>query len=55
MTRENIKFYCMKGRHKVRSNNYRIVRKKTKRKVVEFAVSKCPKHNAEMWKIIGNR
>ena len=52
MEKKSIKFYCVKGRHKVKSDNYRIVRKKVKGNTRDFAVSKCQQHNIEMWRVL---
>lgn len=45
-----VKFQCFKGKHVVRSREWKIVTLRNKRKAYK---AKCPKHNVDMFKFKG--
>lgn len=48
---QTIDFYDVKGKKKFKSNNYRLVKKKTKAGMRHFAIAKAPS-GIEAWRIV---
>lgn len=50
MPKQDIKFYCVKGKHSVKTKEYKIETMKNKRKAY---VGKCPDHGTKLYRIAG--
>ena len=50
MSKKVLEFYCVKGKHKVKTSDYKIVTWKNKRKA---ANARCPDHGIKMFRILG--
>lgn len=46
-----VQFYCVKGKHKVKTSNYKIKKLKNGRKAYE---SKCPTHGTKLFRFAGS-
>ena len=51
MAKAKLKFYDVKGKKGFTSTKYKIVKKQTKRGIVQFAVTKAPS-GIEAWRIV---
>ena len=47
-----ITFYCLKGRHKISVDDYKVIEKEVKGRIRKFAAAKCPEHDSNVCKIL---
>jgi len=48
--KKEVEFYCVKGKHRVKTREWKIITMKNKRKAYK---ARCPKHDIKMFRIKG--